>query len=1593
MDREEVNARIKLYNQNISYIKCSLLERKYIDQTSRKYFFGFGIDNIKMFDTVDEFLKYYHYFKNLLPEHYDKLDAYLQHIQEYTCNSDLIRMDVRSHHFSYYQRKVINAIGGFYVFYAAGFNMKDLIYGEYRQLYNFIDFAPVIAIELLENNQEVIQYCQDVLTSENNTAVLTRDVIKAIQQSHHQGLQDLLTQVFLAAKLQEGLRQSIIETVDEHQLDYFIKIIDVIKEHQLLRYSSIQRGVLTWIGIGYEIVDKKSIEYIFNILYDYLHDENQRQSGLIHQNPLNVYLALYCQGIHEVDKAIQEASKMMQYAPHIVASTLIYLKLTKNFPILLYRHLLDQYQNNEMIMALYFSECTHYDFTKLSLTQEECHFFFNHLIHFMKTMKNQSTYSSKGFEWFQITLNKVTLALSLYQLVQCYHEPSLIEQFLPYVASSLSYERLDDFMKYDFPLLSIDIQKPFMLKEIISTNQRLVRCISKNYKKMSLNEEDILALEERLKTKKDFSRAQIIQILSQQSKNNVLNSYQRLFASSNKLIHESALELQQIAPQYFHQIGIPKKVILGREQGFGLYRPYQNYVLPYSSHLQYKKSGFLKNKEHVDLSFLQVYTKQQILDYIDLWIQRLLDHSQDEYEIFGEYHQLQDDMFSPAYNQEGLDSLPLSKIWQEYFEEDQLSIDEIFQLTFFNYTYDSSDGVLLDKFLPNDLHLIVLNKKDTKKYPQLQFCQYKKIIKCYFNKFAKTKAYQDKACAILEIFNHYASPKKYKKIFFGNYNVCSLSSIELFYFLEGCLNLNELNDHDFKEYFPIVYECYHEFHLKLSSSVVAKFNISPLILSRAVILGLIPQTVLLEAIMDNHTKVKESDMYYDGKDLLYYAYNEAYFNKRGTYGHPCFDLPDKMPDPCLHLRNTLDAIADTLLCMEATRLNEVTEVTSYVQELKVIRGVKYLIIALHVLENEDMKRQTSGNERSVVFTNVIRNCYPLDNDSPQTLIDENFSSKRLVEVAMIAPQWIRFIAQVLQWDGFLEACYYFIAHMKQYDYDHKKAEIAKFTDLDPQDLNDGAFDHKWCQEVYQKLGDKRMKILYSSAKFLCDNSFHVRARKYADAALAKESKETYLKRVQEKRNKDDLNAYCICPLVDEKDLLERYMYVQKFLKESLKFGAQRRNSEKRAGEIALMNLARNSHYETVTRLSWMMESQIVQQNSDYLHSRKIEDIEIYIEIDEHGKNQICVIKNGKKMKSIPARLKKHQQIIEIKNIHNQWNEQYRRARKMLEQAMEDRTEFAFIEIQTIMQNPIVAPMLSKLVLMNQNHFGYYHKGQLQGINETYDFTDSIYIAHPYDLYHNQCWHDYQEFIFNQHIIQPFKQVFRELYLKLDDELEECETKRYTGYQIQPQKAAATLKSRRWNVSYENGLERIYYKNNLIVNLYADADWFSPSDIEAPSIDYVAFSSRQDNHSIFIKDVDAVVFSETMRDIDLAVSTAYVGGVDPITSSSTIDLRKTIIEYTCRLMKLNNVIVKDHFANISGSYNDYSVHLGSGVIHQTGGASLNVIPVYSGQRGKVYLPFLDEDPLTALILSKVIMLAEDRKIKDPALLKQIVFRKT
>jgi len=251
------------------------------------------------------------------------------------------------------------------------------------------------------------------------------------------------------------------------------------------------------------------------------------------------------------------------------------------------------------------------------------------------------------------------------------------------------------------------------------------------------------------------------------------------------------------------------------------------------------------------------------------------------------------------------------------------------------------------------------------------------------------------------------------------------------------------------------------------------------------------------------------------------------------------------------------------------------------------------------------------------------------------------------------------------------------------------------------------------------------------------------------------------------------------------------------------------------------------------------------------------------------------------------------------------------------------------------------------------------------------------------------WVHYQRYAFDSGLIQTFKQIFRELYsVNEDEKSERTVSRRYAGHQIQPKKAVALLKGRGWTVDYNSGLQKVYYSDDVVVTMFALADWFAPSDIEAPTIEEVRFFHRKTGQPLAFEDINPIVFSEAMRDVDLVVSVAHVGGVDPMASHSTIEMRAIIVTESTRLLKLANVEVGDRFVKIDGTRGEYTVHLGSAQVHMMGRGTLNILPVHSQHHGRIFLPFINEDPKTAEIVSKVLLLGEDTKIKDPSIVAQI-----
>ena len=323
-----------------------------------------------------------------------------------------------------------------------------------------------------------------------------------------------------------------------------------------------------------------------------------------------------------------------------------------------------------------------------------------------------------------------------------------------------------------------------------------------------------------------------------------------------------------------------------------------------------------------------------------------------------------------------------------------------------------------------------------------------------------------------------------------------------------------------------------------------------------------------------------------------------------------------------NLERIINKIAQHLFKVEMTRLNAPTTASNIIIRISnamVLQGAEYMVTAMKALGKDHLIASSYGTEKRAVLTDIIERTFPLETDTPEIL--KTIKDDRLLELAYFAPQWVPLIKAYLNWEGFDLAYYYFIAHTKEMGEDEKRAATALFTDLNPADLADGAFDEKLFHEAYTVVGEKRFDLFYKAARYIGNSNYHSRARRFADTALGKIDEETITEQIHSKRNKDAVCSLGLIPDKSDKALQRRYQLIQAFLKESKQYGAQRQASEKRVCEIALLNLSRGAGYADPIQLTWRMESQQVTDNAAFLQGIDVEGYTLKLQLAEDGTNK------------------------------------------------------------------------------------------------------------------------------------------------------------------------------------------------------------------------------------------------------------------------------------------------------------------------------------------------------------------------------------
>ncbi|HXG11993.1 MAG TPA: DUF5724 domain-containing protein [Gemmataceae bacterium] len=718
-------------------------------------------------------------------------------------------------------------------------------------------------------------------------------------------------------------------------------------------------------------------------------------------------------------------------------------------------------------------------------------------------------------------------------------------------------------------------------------------------------------------------------------------------------------------------------------------------------------------------------------------------------------------------------------------------------------------------------------------------------------------------------------------------------------------------------------------------------------------------------------------------------------------------LPPKLAE-CPGLAAVVERCRQRVLEIELARGEAETPASGAALSLNSVEGIDILIRLLQALGKDSFVRGYLWNNqsRAAVFSHLIKVAYPgkdeTEADFAAKVKAAGINQERLIQLAFHAPQWVKHVEQALGWPGFAEGVWWFIAHTRDSnrneDEDKWKALLSERTALTPEELAEGAVDVAWFHRTYEALGAERWAALSAAAKFASTRQGYKRALFLAEVMRGKVAKKSLVSAIRQKRRREEVRALGLLPLAKgkarEADLLDRYQVYQDYLRYARKLGSMSRDSALRAAAIGMQNLARTAGYPDPIRLEWAMETRTSSDLADGPVTVTVKEVSVTLGIDHLGQPEITVRKKDKPLKNIPPAIKKHKKVAALLERKAELKRQSARVRRSLENMMCRGDPLTGAELQQLFGHPVLAPLLERLVLIGDGIIGYPtkrgkalrdHAGRLEPVTK----DELLRIAHPYDLLRTKKWHLWQHDCFRRELVQPFKQVFRELYVLTEAEkADDTVSRRYAGQQVNPRQAVALWTSRGWAAGYGEGVSRTFHDADLSVHVSFLGGYFTPAEVEGLTIEGVYFTKRGEWKPLPLVKVPPRLFSEVMRDLDLVVSVAHRGGVDPEASASTVEMRSALLRETCALLKLDNVRVQGSHVLIDGELGNYSVHLGSAVVHRQPGGSLCLVPVHAQHRGRLFLPFADDDPKTAEVISKVILLARDSEIQDPTILDQL-----
>ncbi|MGL6075528.1 MAG: DUF5724 domain-containing protein [Fimbriiglobus sp.] len=1519
----------------------------------------------------------------------------------------------------------------------------------------------------------ILEIMKDAAANRHDIAGPGRYAFVGLMASKRPEAWEFVEKVLLAAQRQEGLRQMILEAVDESQPEAFIRMVKLILSQDLIRFAAVARAAGVWFGESQSVEEPKRLKATLTTSLEYLTDAKAREAAITKGDASSVYHALWTQAYYDAPAAAERATKMLGEKDPLRRLGVVKLLCEIDLPETTAPILKCLQDPDPMILSLALGQLGYGNVATEAKKQKKIFETLEKLVDMIPEQEKEFKSPVEG--WHIPNLSRERLADLLLEFLG--DRPA--ERLLPYLSMFRGYTRLRALRLICEPrVLSQKVRETLLT--IAGEPSKDIREAAIGFlAKCKLAEDEVQTIEGYLTSKMADFRRSIFSLLLNRTDSQAIGSMERLLAKGDANCRAGGIELARRMVDADRQAETVRSKLVAYQEARGgrlsdLEKTTIAVILDPSLKPPTLADGLgLYNPNHrspvkppVDRgTLLASPATKAFLESLDNLIHenRMKTFTVKSGEVVNERilgqtsYSWDSTIPNPDYKlsaEEDQKNLPLLSLWETWWKKrgPETRDDDGFELLrAFEYP------ILYVREGEENREEVVVDDDDDDDEDSKEFSQGRKDFNEANARLRSKPArlrYEGNVRILLMWFFKLKQPKKTADFLLEAAETLLAkvpeSTIAETLRMSDMEGYKELDYHQRQalekrnEWRGSSFNPWLAKARNLQSSVsswTAKHDIklfelyrwleepipeaTPILASSEVLIRAYNAGgATLADVAANLIGPRDFTYYSSRFDLLG---DWSTFEKLKSLKSPTQESERKIlqkPEIIELLANAVTRIVE----IELNRGETPTDASPAATSIRSLTGMKRMLDILGSFGRQGFVQTSSwsnGHNKPAVLTHLVKVFYPTAEDTPEkfaALVKEAVKSKRfaidrIVELGLVNPRWASHCEKAIGWPGYQEAVYWFIAHTGSSwqselgghvldDNGEKQPSlweqfVKARTSLTPEQRSDGLIDVNWFHQAYSALGkDDRWDAIEHAAKFLGYGQSHKKAARLADVLLGRTKKKELVEQIRKKYLKEAVRHLGLLPLPKDEakrtnDVAERYAVLKEYERYARGLSSLSKEPAMESMRLGLENLAVTAGYPDPMRLEWAVTADEVSDLKEGPATLTASGVTISMGLSVYGEVEVSYARGEKPLKSLPADLRKAPKVSLFLDRKKTLTRMFSSSKKTLEQAMCAGEVFQGSELSLLMNHAIVRPMIEKLVVKTKKGLGYpvsvgtalrSHTGKSLAIKPTDEWT----LAHPLDFLEAGDWPKWQAECFRSERLQPFKQVFRELYVLTKAEKEDGKfSARYSGHQVNESQAKALLASRGW--STKDDLSKIFLQADLVADISLGYGYSTPADAQSPSVESLRFHKRGEWKPVLLKDVPPIIFSETMRDLDLIVSVAHVGGVDPEATQSTVEMRAALLRETLQLLKITNVKLDPKHALIEGSYGKYGVHLGSGGVQKLPGGSLCVVAVPAGHRGRLFLPFADEDPRTSEVISKVLLLARDNEIQDPTILEQISAR--